>query len=168
MVTVLSGRIGDARRGQRRVLQRENLHGMMHRLAQLWRAWVEHPQLWRRRARGCGREQHAPGLPADGLGVVHAVEALGEEGIGRDRRGDALDLGLGARRADGRRPGTSLCGGLLPATRERGARGGAELEGGAEGGGHLSYFGESAERCADARVPGAVSGRQREDEEPAD
>lgn len=120
-----------------------------------------HPQLRRRRARGCGRERHAPGLPADGLGVVHAVEALGEEGIGGDRRGDALDLGLGARRADGRRPGTSLCGGLLPATRERGARGGAELEGGAEGGGHLSYFGESAERCADARVPGAVSGRQR-------
>ena len=158
MVTVLRVGIGRRRRGQHGNPARESRKGNngSHRFAPVEAGGRISPRA--APGRGDDASKHAPGLPADGLGVVHAVETVGEEGVGGDRRRDALDLGLGARRADhGHRPGGFE--GLLPALAKRGGRGGAELVGGAEGGGHLSYswsWGRARWRCASARVPGAV------------
>lgn len=84
----------------------------------------------RSRAAEAASPSRVPGGAADGLVVGLAVESLGEERLGVDRRGDILDLVFRGRRAHGRASG--LGGALRLGLPLRGRRAELRGEGGTE------------------------------------
>ena len=84
----------------------------------------------RSRAAEAASPSRVPGGAADGLVVGLAVESLGEERLGVDRRGDILDLVFRGRRAHGR--ASRLGGALRLGLPLRGRRAELRGEGGTE------------------------------------
>jgi hypothetical protein len=137
-VTVLRRKRGrDVSRGRRALpYARDDDDGCSARLLRL--LWISHMSRGRSRVVARSRDRapplaspsRVPGGAADGLVVGLAVESLGEERLGVDRRGDILDLVFRGRRAHGR--ASRLGGALRLGLPLRGRRAELRGEGGTE------------------------------------
>ena len=136
-VTVLRRKRGrDVSRGRRALpYARDDDDGCSARLLRL--LWISHMSRGRSRVVARSRDRapplaspsRVPGGAADGLVVGLAVESLGEERLGVDRRGDVLDLVFRGRRAHG---ASRLGGALRLGLPLRGRRAELRGEGGTE------------------------------------